>query len=888
MTETTTSKVEKWSYPFKIEGAEATDPQQYYKALAKANDGYYPLGSNGLWHGGVHFDESTGLVAQQSEVRCIADGQVIAYRIDEAYPVSAYSDRSTIASTGFVLVKHQLEVPAPPTPATAAGATPAPAAAGGPTLVFYSLYMHLLDMAGYNATPALERPAYWGGDTYQVSASANDKVLGLNVHAAQKNTQGYEQILATLPQGTTVTTGEASANGQWLKIVSVSPEMSGLAADTGWIYKGNMSSLGNNQYLIGKKADDVPANQAKGLNVHQTAATSGAILSVLPTGTQVKISEEGASGQYRKLVEIISGEPVPALTADASGSLPGFVWLPSLETRREPKAMGSVVVLDTPVTIKAGALVGHAGQYQNHDEGSPRNLVHLEVFSCDDVEAFVTQSRSKANALPANQKNLMKVYKNTKLITHRADISSTNPPKVSDDGTMTGYDLIIPVSVLEAMPADKKIKVPAATQGGDTLWWHLEGLLGDAQGNPISGWLAEQDLMTTRHNPWEWEGFEFIEETVSNADHLAANFHDRNLLDDSEKATFLPKVSTSTRGPAKERLYNLIDTDKDDKLTANEIRAALAKPWFAQSISQLVTKYESEWYYKAEKWDALDELMGHTAAQPNVSWVAEKKRIEKLAWWGDLAGKEGIGEGGKIWHFHPVGMLSNSKCQGGFINVDKFISEYVAVHMSFDGANVALSDVSKVNIKRIIENINKYVDSTKEIVTVYELSYMFATARVEAYNFLAHEYFSAAPEIGGVDYFNKYDPVLASTQTLRNRAISHGNITQGDGYKYRGRGLVHLTWKSNYQKAKDKFGFDFVSSPELAADYDKAVPIMIWGMLEGVFSGRKLGTYVNNDSKDYEGARNVINGSDRKELIASHAVRFEEVLKKSSIAPEVR
>lgn len=659
MTETTTSKVEKWSYPFKIAGAEATDPQQYYKALAKANDGYYPLGSNGLWHGGVHFDESTGLVAQQSEVRCIADGQVIAYRIDEAYPVSAYSDRSTIASTGFVLVKHQLEVPAPPTPATAAGATPAPAAAGGPTLVFYSLYMHLLDMAGYNATPALARPAYWGGDTYQVSASANDKVLGLNVHAAQKNTQGYEQILATLPQGTTVTTGEASANGQWLKIVSVSPEMSGLAADTGWIYKANMNSLGNNQYLIGKKGDDVPATQVKGLNVHKTAATSGAILSVLPTGTQVKISEEGASGQYRKLVEIISGEPVPALTADASGSLPGFVWLPSLETRREPKAMGSVVVLDTPVTIKAGALVGHAGQYQNHDEGSPRNLVHLEVFSCDDVEAFVTQSRSKANALPADQKNLMKVYKNTKLITHRADISSTNPPKVSDDGTMTGYDLIIPVSVLEAMPADKKIKVPAATQGGgDTLWWHLEGLLGDAQGNPISGWLAEQDLMTTRHNPWEWEGFEFIEETVSNADHLAANFHDRNLLNDSEKATFLPKVSTSTRGPAKERLYNLIDTDKDDKLTANEIRAALAKPWFAQSISQLVTKYESEWYYKAEKWDALDELMGHTAAQPNVSWVAEKKRIEKLAWWGDLVGKEGISGDGKVWHVH-LGLVGN-------------------------------------------------------------------------------------------------------------------------------------------------------------------------------------------------------------------------------------
>ncbi|MEF9673304.1 hypothetical protein QNM99_18305 [Pseudomonas sp. PCH446] len=245
--------------------------------MAKANDGYYPLGSNGLWHGGVHFDESTGLVAQQSEVRCIADGQVIAYRIDEAYPVSAYSDRSTIASTGFVLVKHQLEVPAPPappTPATAAGATPARLPQAGRH--WCSIASTCTCWTWLATMQRLHWPsAYWGGDTYQVSASANDKVLGLNVHAAQKNTQGYEQILATLPQGTTVTTGEASANGQWLKIVSVSPEMSGLAADTGWIYKANMNSLGNNQYLIGKKGDDVPATQVKGLNVHKTAATSG-------------------------------------------------------------------------------------------------------------------------------------------------------------------------------------------------------------------------------------------------------------------------------------------------------------------------------------------------------------------------------------------------------------------------------------------------------------------------------------------------------------------------------------------------------------------------------------------------------------------------------------
>ncbi|WWL44180.1 hypothetical protein V5O39_24755 [Pseudomonas parakoreensis] len=173
-------KVKKWSYPLKIDGAGGTDPQRYYAALAKAQDGYYPLGSNGLWHGGVHFDEASGLVSAQSEVRCIADGQVVAYRIDDTYPATVYTDRTAFASTGFVLVKHHLEVPASPTPSADSGA----AQAASPILTFYSLYMHLLDMEGYRTkTPMLERPSYWVNGGYQVKASVSDPVEGLNVRA---------------------------------------------------------------------------------------------------------------------------------------------------------------------------------------------------------------------------------------------------------------------------------------------------------------------------------------------------------------------------------------------------------------------------------------------------------------------------------------------------------------------------------------------------------------------------------------------------------------------------------------------------------------------------------------------------------------------------------
>ncbi len=113
-------------------------------------------------------------------------------------------------------------------------------------------------------------------------------------------------------------------------------------------------------------------------------------------------------------------------------------------------------------------------------------------------------------------------------------------------------------------------------------------------------------------------------------------------------------------------------------------------------------------------------------------------------------------------------------------------------------------------------------------------------------------------------------------------AINYENTVEGDGYKYRGRGLVHLTWKKNYRKATEYFSIDFVSNPEAAAEFKNSIPIMIWGMKEGIFSGAKIGAYISNSGKDYIGARMVINGVDDKELIAGYAEKFEEILKATS------
>jgi hypothetical protein len=67
---------------------------------------------------------------------------------------------------------------------------------------------------------------------------------------------------------------------------------------------------------------------------------------------------------------------------------------------------------------------------------------------------------------------------------------------------------------------------------------------------------------------------------------------------------------------------------------------------------------ESEWFYQEQKWDALDELLGHSGSTPHLNWVAEKQRIEQMSWWGEVAEKVGLPPWGRPYHLHPIGLVS--------------------------------------------------------------------------------------------------------------------------------------------------------------------------------------------------------------------------------------
>lgn len=663
-------KVECWSYPFKAKdsgtaaSSEVTDPQVYYDALALAESGYYPVASNGLWHGGVHFDQHTAARLDQSCVRCIADGMVVAYRIDAIYKKLTYTGSGTpkevTYSTGFVLVKHRLELP----PAPAETTPPA----GEPDLTFFSLYMHLMDWDSYQKAGAPTPPIFMCPTPYAVSGEhATNDFSGLFVRGGAPRTPEHANKVAIIPKGCKVRVGEiSSVDARWRKLVSL---LEGQASPAlapeieHWVFVGEMTPTADSDvFLIGERANDVRDSllSGKGLVVRKEAKQNSAAMAVLPVGAQVRL--EDGTGKYRKIKSIDASTLSSPLSAECASNIAGYIHFDSLKAV-PPPTLNTVHILPTPVPIQAGALIGHLGKYQAASQSEAQDLLHLEVFSCDDVEAFVALSRTRANQLKPEQKTLLKIPHGTKVI-NKEGASQANPPRISDPGQPTAYDMILPLAVLHALPADKKITLTTTANGTTTTeqWWRLDNLPG-RDGRPIGGWVREGELTTPRYHPWDWEGFDFIKETSTPSEQYVCKLRADGVLDDGERTNYQAQINTGDGGPVRERLYKIIDLNNDEKLTSTEIRDALAKPWHAQSISRLITEYESEWYADAglSKWEALNCYM---TKEDENDWDQEKNRIRSLLWLRDLMilGSSTLTK--SSWHLHPITTVAcfNSSC----------------------------------------------------------------------------------------------------------------------------------------------------------------------------------------------------------------------------------
>ncbi|KPW50986.1 Glycoside hydrolase, family 19 [Pseudomonas syringae pv. philadelphi] len=86
----------------------------------------------------------------------------------------------------------------------------------------------------------------------------------------------------------------------------------------------------------------------------------------------------------------------------------------------------------------------------------------------------------------------------------------------------------------------------------------------------------------------------------------------------------------------------------------------------------------------------------------------------------------------------------------------------------------------------------------------------------------------------------------AASRTCRrhHQIMESGNTTVGDGPKYKGKGLIQITWKDAYEKYKEHSGIDCVANPEIISQsIEHAVNVSFWFWT--IFKGENLNKKID-------------------------------------------
>lgn len=188
-----------WPIPSNNRGSEFGSQEDILSHMSGESTGQYAIGRSGMWHGGIHithtttpwcalsgkapleaFDFPVAFKGEQA-IRCMADGEIVAYRVCKDYLTLAWESGPLSFSGSFVLVKHYIQ--------------PGEKETSG--LHFYTLYMHLAPYSAYSVNPAETK---W---TVQDTLTAYDPEWVMTASTNNKSTsESYRK--GTIPKGSIV------------------------------------------------------------------------------------------------------------------------------------------------------------------------------------------------------------------------------------------------------------------------------------------------------------------------------------------------------------------------------------------------------------------------------------------------------------------------------------------------------------------------------------------------------------------------------------------------------------------------------------------------------------------------------------------------------------
>ncbi|HIG3161094.1 hypothetical protein [Klebsiella pneumoniae] len=184
-----------WPIPSNNRGSEFNNQEEILSHVRGESTGQYMIGRSGMWHGGIHITEATtpwcALSGKspleaidfpvpfkgEQAIRCMADGEVVAYRICKDYQTVAWESGPLNFSGSFVLVKHYIQ----------------PGETKSSGLHFYTLYMHL---APYSAYESESENQWITQDTLKAFSEMDWLTAKLTSEQLQPQIAGYMPVRA--------------------------------------------------------------------------------------------------------------------------------------------------------------------------------------------------------------------------------------------------------------------------------------------------------------------------------------------------------------------------------------------------------------------------------------------------------------------------------------------------------------------------------------------------------------------------------------------------------------------------------------------------------------------------------------------------------------------
>ncbi|HAW0396191.1 TPA: hypothetical protein JLJ16_000249 [Escherichia coli] len=681
-----TAKLPKISYPVPSNknGHAFSSVEALLSMLGGESSGLYLVGSQGMWHGGIHITDATipwcalstdsepekeycrELYKGEQFIRCMADGEIVAWRVCRDYESAAIEWRGEklFASTSFVLVKHYIQ--------------PADNAESG--LTFFTLYMNLAPWAAYGQQGRQADRKVAGIQRYYTSAEDmqagreagklnKDTLVTLSDAIVTRSRDRRQFTEVTITRETKNAAGETLAAGTkvWtvsdrgsLRAIKSAPVPSWWAkctpayttqpegvvnctSRTDWGYYLSREDVLHNK-KAGRLTADFPLSYEPGNTAQQVIRPGRSPGDAARTFSLVTLGRDKDTLKKGDRVWVVSdGDSLTPVAPAASGSEPVF---------------NDVYVPPVPVTVSAGDNLGHMGFYQLPEENGKRSRyqVHIECLSMDDMEKFITNPGKAGEDAP--------VY-----LTWQTDASLFDK---GEQGMVAGERKTRASGVLTLA------NVPGVDAGGNTLTSNQDAAY--YQICPEDGWLPAASVKKVSQYALDELGFVTLNKAPASFDLIDGVKRPDNvvkgILEQLYKAAQEEKRITHALNKYNyQRLLEMTDSNEDGHYSEQEYLQAIHNVSYRDRLYRIIAKHASEWYYGKD--DPLWKNYLDPLTRDAPLWKTYLEAFLDKMTWMKAVSEKGVALGPEPWHMHPIVFLEairvKERCRELFSKISSVI-----------------------------------------------------------------------------------------------------------------------------------------------------------------------------------------------------------------------